>query len=210
MRTITQYPENDDNGNPMNQKVEALAKKEGFLDKWFRKIGKFFNLSRTGKGHSESMIEVLPITRSLWLPEEVKFEGHWWDRTVTHDGGRRYGDLRDAEALESATQYSNLVCLGNMRIFRNFLETSIARSDTPHKYVTALAERALNKKGRDLLMKRVKELFSCKLSNLFTRVSKERKASATSLIIGFTRKHELWLPQWSDEDKLWQKTVSNQ
>jgi hypothetical protein len=101
------------------------------------------------------------------------------------------------EAFDAAQHYANAVSIGNMTTFRRFLTASLQKSDQPSKYVLHF-ELMLNHAGRDSLCKRVKE-FTMRCG----RVSKTNVDRVTKLLLGFTRKRELLIPEWADDKSLW-------
>lgn len=67
MHSITQYPDQDDDGNPTGSRVEAMLGRPNVVVKFFKKLGSFFHLSRMGAGHSESVGQAIGGS-SRYLP----------------------------------------------------------------------------------------------------------------------------------------------
>lgn len=203
--SITQFPHQDDDGNPMGPKMDALAKSEGFVKKWMKRVGDWFNLSRCGHGHSESMQNVSPVIARLWLPEHVKYENHWWDRKVVNDGGRRIVDQTvRQDALESAEVYAHRVCLGNMSVFRRFLQTSLKLTYYPNYYLDRLLDRCFTRDGRAKFVQKMRVIWpGMSVPKLLLVRDPSEKKKRIDFVMGWTRKRDLWLPHWADESSLW-------
>jgi hypothetical protein len=215
--SIVQYPDHDDDdrssGTPTEQRISKLGH-------WLRKFGQWLHLSKMGNGHGEAVAKT-SLQTELFLPMPTLYEVNWWERKMHIDGPFRgalkrtghnsletYSDafigehfalkqkLRE-ESTAAAQQYANAVSIGNMTTFRRFLTTSIQKSDQPTKYVLHF-QLMLNRAGRDSLAKRIKE-FTMRCG----RVSKTNVDRVTKLLLGFTRKRELLIPEWADDKSLW-------
>lgn len=207
--SIVQYPndDNDDNdqlpGLPIEQKLNrSLGSK---VVSWGKKILNWFHFSKLGSGHSESIS--LSGKASLILPEHTRYEGLWWDRKFIIDGGY-YGYPTDKEvAIQCAEQYHKNVVMSSMSKFRRFFETSIQKSDWGSMYVDMLLSYVLTPQGRDNVLGKLRRIFGkgSTLHGLYGhRASSQTKDRATKVVMGFTRKRNLFLPHWADDDTLWQ------
>jgi len=217
--SIVQYPDHDDDdrssGTPTEQRISKLGQ-------WLRKFGQWLHLSKMGNGHSEAVAKT-SLQAELFIPTPTLYEVNWWERKMHIDGAFRGGfnnigrnalgsqyqpnewsehsrELREMvrkEAFDAAQHYANAVSIGNMTTFRRFLTTSLQKSDQPSKYVSHF-QFMLNRDGRDLFLKKVAE-FTMRCG----RVSKVNVDRMTKLILGFTRKRELLIPEWADDKSLW-------
>ncbi|MFA5766870.1 MAG: hypothetical protein WC919_03025 [Candidatus Paceibacterota bacterium] len=215
--SIIQYP--DDDGDDQSSGTPTAVRISGWGE-WLRKIGQWLHLSKMGKGHSEA-IKTTSLEAELYLPSPTYYEVEWWRRRLLLDGPFRgtfkrtghnaletyadqYGQERMAarqrareQAMDAAQQYAQAVSIGNMTTFRRFLTTSLQKTDEPTKYVLHF-ELMLNRVGRDQLARRLKE-FTMRCG----RVSKTNVDRITKLLLGFTRKRELLIPEWADDKGLW-------
>ncbi len=191
MHSIVQFPSQDDDGNPTETRVDALVSKdkEGWLDYGKRKFREWFHLSKMGLGHSETIGAISLFARRL-LPLDTKYEVAWWERKTRLDG-MFYGGHQSLkeDALKSADDYARVVSIGNMTLLRQFLETSIKRSQRPQGYVDRFF-MMLVPLGKDLLNKRLKLAASW--------------PQTIKVLMGFTRKRNLLVPEWADDAKIWQ------
>lgn len=199
--SITQFPPEDPNtGAPNEQKVSLL----GRVMDIGKKIKGWFHFSKLGKGHSESM----NITRvnHLWVPENTKYEAFWWNRTVKFDGYFCGKEFDRALALELATQYANTVSIGDLKMLRRFLETSMQKTDRPYLYAEQF-RNLLNKKGKETYEQQLKAHIPMK--NIFVMLGRSESSNPSLLdklikiMMGITRKRDLLVPEWSDDTKLW-------
>lgn len=200
--SVLQFPNENDDGTPLGPVLERAVTKRG----WLKRILGWFHISKMGSGHSET----LNVRKEalLWLPQPYYYENAWWERTVRKDisPGRRMADFPE-EALEAAKEYSDRVVTGSLPAFRRFLETSMQTSESPHKYVENFI-LCLNQNGQDQLYTKLKRI--CNISSmLFTNfrytmlTDPQKKRSIISTILGFTRKRELLVPVWADDNQLW-------
>ena len=216
--SIIQYPDGDDDdrstGTPVEQRISGWGE-------WFRRIGQWLHLSKMGKGHSEA-IKTTSFEAELYLPTPTYYEVNWWERKIHLDGSfrasfKRLGcnalnnypgtsyaqeialkQRRQEEAMVAARQYANAVSIGNMTTFRRFLTTSLQKTVDYHQKYVLHFELMLNRNGRDLLHKRLKE-FTMRCG----RIRKTNADKVTKLLLGFTRKRELLIPEWADDKGLW-------
>lgn len=189
--SITQFPPHDDKGDPTRDRVVALSRNEGFVQKWFKKIKGWFHLSKMGAGHSESVGRIHHSQR-LYLPNTILWEGAWWNRELKLDGLRvdtlDFQNQRD-EAEECAEHYFQMVCAGHIQKLRQFLETSLSKTDRNWGYIDRFMYDFLNRKGREKFQKKLN------LANTPKQLTK--------YLLGFTRKRDLIVPEWADVDELW-------
>jgi hypothetical protein len=213
--SIVQYPDHDDDdrssGVPTEQRISKLGK-------WLRKFGQWLHLSKMGNGHSEAVAKT-SLQTELFLPVPTLYEVNWWQREIHIDGSFRGGFNRigrnalslygrseqhkslhkmlQNEAFEAAQKYAMAVSIGSITTFRRFFATSMQKTDEPIRYVLRF-ESMLNRVGRELLTKRLKE-FTMQCG----RVNKTNVDRMTKLLLGFTRKRELLTSEWADDKSLW-------
>lgn len=206
--SIIQYPTQDDDGNPTGTKIDVLADR-GWIGRLKQKIKDWFHLSKMGFGHSEAIGELSPSRLGrLSLPIDTKYEARWWDRTVVRDGrfNSPFPSL-EGEALECATEYAHRVSIGNLTLLRQFLETSIRKSERPGAYLDRFI-LLLTKEGTDRYWSKLKLLLGTTMSlpsfraEYCTKVT-ENLDSIIKMVMGFTRKRDLLVPAWADDGKLW-------
>ena len=153
-----------------------------------------------GLGHSET-IGALTVPARNMLPRDSKYEAQWWNRKVTRDG-RYYGhEFDQASALEAATVYANKVSIGNLTTLRQFLETSMVKTRWVFNYINQFQD-ILNGVGRDKYNKGLKDLFGFSLASC-RGMDKLPTQQITRFVLGFTRKRDLLVPEWSDDNTLW-------
>ncbi|MGW8178647.1 MAG: hypothetical protein ACWGQW_07765, partial [bacterium] len=134
------------------------------------------------------------------------YEGEWWRREFILDG---WGGRADEGALEMAKAYHDASVMGNMSLFRRFLETSMVKSNHPrgaYAYVEAMLESVWTSEGVNKLLEKFRRVFGPHASPalVMSRRSNEREVGrAIKIVMGFTRKRELFLPHFADDDKLW-------
>lgn len=198
-QSIVQYNiSNNENDSLITGDKENLIRKA--LGNGFR-FGKRFldwlHFSKMGEGHSGISQSVVSNQLSefgrveLILPKETKYETLWWDRVVRIDGPYRSGqDFEKQDAILASKQYAQASCLGNMSIFRRFLEESMKSSSRYKHYVTRFLENVLNKNGRSLLWPII-------------RPNMSNKDFVIAKVLGATRKRNLFQPHWADEEKIW-------
>ena len=173
-------------------------------------IGNFINYSRMGSGHSESMGK-LPEHIRIRLPEDVKYEAQWWERRVKLDSRvpswvKHYGP---ADSLQSAEDYANRASMGDIKIFRRFLETSLKLSDRPSRYSYYILE-ILSPKGKEALGRALSRFSGGKKVFLSMTLSSLLEGPQKDIVIGMimkvTRKRENLIDLWAD-DKAWNDLV---
>jgi hypothetical protein len=193
--SVVQYPTDDDQGGD-NQ--SRLMWGLGKIYDWGKKIGSFFHFSKLGSGHTESI--EWAKTKHLMLPDDTRYETAWWCRQTRIDGifnGGASGDGR--YALACAEQYSRTVVTGDLGKFRRFFETSIEKSSRGYSYVEHFLDDMLTYQARDEVLKRCKQIWGTSPMLAFARHKKE----LTALLLGYTRKRNLLVPEWADDDRLW-------
>jgi hypothetical protein len=195
MHSIVQFPDRDDDDNPT--KIDHITPPPGsdpsIWEKLKKKISEWYHFSCMGSGHSEAL-QVTAKAR-VRLPQDSKYEAAWWERKVTLDGYYYGIDFQKPYALQAATDYANKVSIGNLTLFRQFLEWSLRKSDRPNVYKEAFG-LMLNPKGRDEFRKKMRMYIG-------TQICQENLESAIKVLLGFTRKRDLLVPEWADDTKLW-------
>lgn len=164
------------------------------------------------------------------------YECAWWERKVKLDGGFYHPDLRVVnyfggpysfedtsfakirtnqrlaetyrkESMEAAIQYANRVAIGTLPQLRNFLETSIKKSNRVSSYFYNFPSM-LNEKGKQDYENRLKKILGKKTIfqefDHFAQCSK-RGESVTKTMLGMTRRRQFLIPEWADDDALWAK-----
>ena len=201
--STVQYPTADpDTGDPVVSKIEA-----GLGPKIFEsgvEITGYIHFSSTGLGHSEA-IQAKGL-KTLHLPRDTKYETEWWQRVIKLDG-KFFGPDYDKEyALQAATEYAGLSCIGDLKIFRRFLEASLNKSDRPCSYLIRFIENMLNQEGREQIHRKlVSVLGGRKGTHVINSFQKENILfdEMVRVIMGFTRKRQLLCPEWQDDENLW-------
>lgn len=206
--SVVQYPDDfNDDDLPFGGQIDKETRLKAALGPafgWTKKIGKWFHFSRFGAGHSKATMEAGRST--LYLPKPTLYEGEWWHRTFKFDG---WGNRADTVALGAAEAYHNASVMGNMSLFRRFLETSMVKTNHPRgafAYVEVLLDHVLTSEGVNKLLVRFRRVFGpnvrpVQVMNL--RSHEKEKEKAIKIVMGFTRKRELFLPHFADDDKLW-------
>lgn len=199
--SIVQFPTQDEQGNPTESRLEASIQAIKFSGIKKDKIGNWVHFSKLGYGHTESMATMNPESRGM-LPPETRYETEWWVRTTKRDGFFN-GPLFDKEeALKCAAAYANRVSIGNLTLLRRFLEVTIRKTlHNPSFYVHAF-HGMLNSKGKDEFDKKIDKVIPTWKKTIKTDVDLVIK-----LILGFTRKRELLVPEWADDKELWRPNI---
>jgi hypothetical protein len=214
--SIVQYNCQDDHNDddfqkPFSSQMDQESRIKAALGKVLglgRRISHWLHFSKLGNGHSGVVDNKLSpqLTEfghaDLILPRDTKYENNWWDRKVVFDG-RFNGPLSDREpALTAATIYAECSCLGNMSLFRRFLEQSIKNSERfAHRYVERFIEGMLTVDGRIEFTNQLKQVGRGKLFDLFKNPN--TKDAALAKLMKMTRQRKLLLPHWADNNTLW-------
>lgn len=186
--SIVQYPPDND-GTHFGTPETILSK----LGNWTKKIGRWFHISKMGKGHSAATMH--GHRQLLYLPEPVNYEGFWWNKgSFELDGYSRIVVPGDPQ-FEAAKEYHMRACMGSMSIFRRFFEASLQNTNRHSSYVSRFSECVLTSKGKDLLRSKIRRLFP--------RDQGKDRDRFIKLIMGFTRKRNLLVPEWSMDDAFW-------
>ena len=195
--SIVQFPDEDDRG-PTGGLIDALPQ-EGFWERMKKRIGNWFHLSKMGRGHSETLGHLTLPGRRL-LPPDTKYEAHWWERTVVLDGRFNGIEFDKAWALECANEYAHQVSIGSMHQLRQYLEVSMRKSYRPSSYLTAFTQM-LNAKGRDAFQVKIKHLPFIHQRAFYEdyHIQDGFVDKAIKVMLGFTRKRELLVPEWADD-----------
>jgi hypothetical protein len=172
--------------------------------------GNFINYSRFGSGHSES-IGKLPTRTLERLPQDVKYEAHWWNRNVKLDSRvpKWVETFGKQESLDSATFYAERASIGDLKIFRRFLENSLKFSDRPYVYIDHFM-MMLTSRGKTFIAEKLRWIFNGKAVNVSMTLhsmllDKKQKEVAIGVMLKATRKREYLCAEWSDDPKLWVK-----
>lgn len=200
--SIVQYPEDRGDGNPTMTMLEpSIGKKILELGK---KFWKWLHFSKLGTGHSEA-IRALGSFSSL-IPQEVRYEAQWWDRTVKLDG-LWHGEAFDREpALAAATDYAKVVSIGSLTALRQFLDVSLRKTERIYLYTMYFLEQLLNQKGRDLANRKLKttNINVCLIrGSLGRQLGGSQLESLIKVILGMTRRRDLLNDAWADDSSLW-------
>lgn len=203
--SIVQFPENDDQGTPMMDRL-GLGKIGGF----FKRIGGFLHISRMGYGHSETWENIgLGVQRYAQVPPYCQFETDWVNRHVRWDAQPPRGsDIIPVDAMASAEEYADRVVLGSMASLRQFIAASIKATRQAGDYADRFAGM-LTQEGRGLFWR---QMGKAKLARWRGTLNSRRNDmqgdqgyddKLTKVICGFTRKRSLLIPVWADNPKVW-------
>ncbi|MDE1971005.1 MAG: hypothetical protein KGI50_05530 [Patescibacteria group bacterium] len=206
--SVVQYPRQDEEGNPVVAKIEAVVASqkiivpEPIVIPQGISIGSHIHFAKLGNGHSETIGRV-GLGR-LRLPMDTKYEINWWQRAVTLDG-KFHGQFYDAEdALDSCRIYAERLCLGHIQKLRQFLEVSLEKTETAGHLYLDRARRLFTRDGRIELEKKLKYIAGPKdASLLYDWADKRTLMQACRAILGLTRKRSLMNYEWSDVPELW-------
>ncbi len=227
--SITQFPALDDEQDSIRPQLEAAIQlpirsyglllrddtiinvKADPFSKFGVEIDEFINYSKMGLGHSESL-EGLAAKARMRLPQDTRYETAWWERKVRIDGAF-YGGPKylEQQALQSAKVYAELSSIGNLSIFRRFLETTVRKTEKYRRfqYFRRVLDNLVNAKGREILNRKLQAAvggnkgFNINLS--LERLDEGLFERCISAMLGITRKRELLVPEWADDDSLWVK-----
>ncbi len=211
-------PDDDDQDHGGNASSGRIMSALGKAGKWLKKIGNMFHLSTMGQGHHGALGEIDGFKDTFILPERTYFEAHWWNREVKIDGffnGRRSAplyingesanvelrELEKVEALKNSKLYADAVSIGSLHALRQFLEVSLDKTEDPNLYVLAM-RRILNRKGLVAYEQRLKQIPHIQEIN-YNKFAFDLRESIKGLLLGFTRKRHLLIPEWADDTKLW-------
>lgn len=205
--SIVQYPHDfSDDGLPFGGTMDKESRLKAALGKacgWTKKIGKWFHLSRFGAGHSNAT--EMSGRSSLYLPNPELYEGLWWKREFQYDGWDRAAVTE--EAMQAAEQYHKASATGNIKLFRRFLETSMKRSNGwAHSYVERMLDFVFTAEGGNKLLEKIRRVFGrdAQLSRIFsTPEDSYNRDKGIGVLMGFTRRRNLFLPHFADDDSLW-------
>lgn len=174
-------------------------------------IGSFINYSRLGSGHSECLSKLRHTIRG-YLPDDMKYEAQWWDRKVKPDCYINPVWLREIlieESLLSAISYAKRSSIGDLKILRRFLESSLRATENHERYTCMFFYDLLSEKGREGLMGSLKRFFDGKAIRPISinvlikdEVFSER---VIGIMMKMTRKREFLNDAWADDVVLWNK-----
>jgi hypothetical protein len=160
----------------------------------------YYHFAKFGFGHSESLNKVL---NNQQLPNVLQYETAWWNRSHQFDSylfrfdrdmRRCYGVHNDNPAFVASEIYANRACIGDLPTLRRFLEAALAKTHAWNSFYNAFTEM-LSDKGRSHLVRCHKKY----------NISNYQHPRLINLMIGLTRKREMLVTEWADDDKLWQK-----
>jgi hypothetical protein len=155
----------------------------------------------------------------MHLPPNIKYEGFWWQKDQFIVDGRvpMIYKGREADAKDIAEHYCKSVATGNMSVLRRFMEASMLASRRPHNYVNKFLDHMLTQEGKKKVLTKLRRVFGTKIKpdirawdrygdgktfGLFD-VRNPDLAKVVSCTMGFTRKRNLFLPEWADDQSLW-------
>lgn len=200
--SIVQYPDTFDKDLPLSEGMDKESKLKAALGKgfgWTKKIGKWFHLSKFGAGHHENTSSLNYRSR-IYMPAPELWEGEWWTRTFKYDGYNLQPGNRQRDA---AQEYHNRSVMGNMSLFRRFLETSMRQSRRSHVYVETLLDHVLTAEGANKLLEKFKRVFGRNGTPSYVMAHKQEVGKAINIVMGFTRRRKLFLPHFADDNSLW-------
>jgi hypothetical protein len=204
--SIVQFPNKDDDDNPTAPRIETIGDSGWII--WARKkIMDWFHFSKMGFGHSESLSKLTPTARSM-LPINTKYETQWWIRKTIRDG--RYYGLHQAEAplaLECAAEYAKRVSVGNLTLLRQFLEMTMKRSEKPSEYIGPFC-LMLSERGKNEFFLKMQRLLGIKSFYAIEGKVAHHLELIIKVMLGFTRKRDLLVPEWADDSKLWKGKIA--
>jgi len=204
--SIVQYPTDFD--SPVSSQLDKKSLLAAALGKgfgWAKKVGEYFHLSKFGAGHHENTGS-LSYRSSIYLPDPVLWEGLWWKREFKFDGLVGWNSSSIPGSKTAAQEYHNSSAMGNMSLFRRFLETSMRKSSCPYVYVETMLENVLTSEGVNKLLEKFRRVFGQSTSPAYVMSrssSKQQIEKAIKVVMGFTRQRRLFLPHFSDDDSLW-------
>jgi hypothetical protein len=113
------------------------------------------------------------------------------------------------ESLDSATFYAERASIGDLKIFRRFLENSLKFSDRPYLYIDHFM-MMLTPRGKAFIAQQLRWIFDGKALNVPMTLcnmlaDKKQKEVAIGVMLKATRKREYLCAEWSDDSKLWVK-----
>lgn len=205
--SIVQYPDDFDSDLPTGKGDGKESTLKAVLGKgfdWTKKIGKWFHLSKFGAGHHENTGSLNYRSR-IYMPSPILWEGLWWERKFHFDGliEPDPGQIQ----RDAAKTYHNRSVMGNMSLFRRFLEKSMIESKQgAYSYVEALLEHVFTAEGVNKLLEKFRRVFgrSATPARLMSqRSTKQEVEKGIKVVMGFTRRRGLFLPHFADDDSLW-------
>ncbi|KKM77601.1 hypothetical protein LCGC14_1368410 [marine sediment metagenome] len=206
--SVVQYSKDfDDTNLPFGDNIDKETRLKAALGKafgWTKRVGRWFHLSRFGAGHSGASMETAHASR--YLPFPTLYEGQWWHRKFVLDS---WGAKADADALAAAEKYHHVSVLGSMSLFRRFLETSMVKTNHLYGasvYVETMIDHVFTKEGSNKLLEKFRRVFgkSAVPAHVMNRQSSVQEIEkGIKIVMGFTRRRELFLPHFADDDSLW-------
>jgi hypothetical protein len=209
--SIVQYPLNFDDSNlPFGDNISKADRLKAALGKavsWGKKLGDWLHFSRLGSGH-DGALGMVHGRRLHHLPTDTRYEGIWWQREFQVDSPVwNHNTSYDHEAFEAAKLYHQRSVMGNMSLFRRFLEQSMLQSDRASSYADLFLLYVLTSKGNTAVRRKLDKVFGKSLGDYGNCLGSHQplpiKEKAIKVLMGFTRKRDLFVPAWADDDLFW-------
>lgn len=183
--------------------ANALQRVLGPIKNLGTRIRGWLHFSKVGAGHSEGLAKISGNSDLCYYG--TQYETAWWNRQTHLDGIYR-GELASADALIAAEQYAMRSSIGHIQILRRFLEPTLKTTDRGYGYF-AVFRNMLTSKGKDILERKTIQVVGAeeyrKMSMYAWHSSSTLGTSLINAMMGITRKRELLIPEWADDDKLW-------
>jgi len=205
--SVVQYPTNfSDDDLFMSGQMDNETRIKSVFGRgadWLKKIKGWFHFSSFGAGHHWA----IPPKAEEYLPKPLLYEGEWWNRKFAFDG-YDWPQLSDA-SVAAAREYHNQSAMGNVCLFRRFLETSMLRSKAYHgasTYVTRLIEDVLTTDGVNKLLEKFRRVFGKHAkpgSAMNSQCHPKQVKKGVDVVMGFVRKRVLFLPHFADDAGFW-------
>lgn len=170
----------------------------------------WIHLSKFGEGHHSKANNL--FNRSfLYTVSPTLWEGEWWTRTFKIDSFGRGSRGRAVESEQAAFAYHNRSVMGNMSLFRRFLETSMLQTRSlmgAFTYVDPLLTDVLTSEGANQLLDKFQKVFDDPPYRVLSRRGNRKEIErGIKVVMGFTRKRELFQSHFADDDSLWRVSV---
>jgi len=202
--SVVQYPAVNAQGDDVTNLLNAVSGRIRLTQG--QKILDWVHYARSGFGHSETINKV-PLADRM-LPEATRYEGAWWNREFTIDGGYAGHDFDAERALEAAHFYSKQHALGSVITLQDFLRGALSNSAEPEQYLDLIVEKLVKPSVRAVVWDSLKEHLKGdkpntrhKFNSTFRKHLQFGALLAEALNIAGNR--ELLVPEWADDDKLW-------
>jgi hypothetical protein len=179
----------------------------------------FFHLSRFGQGHHES--RSARLGRSNWMSlQATSYEIKWWERKVQFDGPLvipqdvenslgmprpvldKMRELIRGEALIACTLYAKKTSIGDLKIFRRFLEETIRATPSLPSYQEVLFD-LFKGAGRDELTRRLQQAELDTIWSSGVKIDRPQRDRLAKVVCGLTRDRTLIRDEWADDNAIW-------